>query len=170
MLKSIKGKKPSIDNSCFIAETANIVGDVTIAANSSIWYNVVIRADENYVKIGENTNIQDNSVIHNSIEFPTIIGDNVTVGHNAIVHACTVGNDCLIGMGAIILNGAEIGDETIIGAGALVAQGKKIPSGVLALGSPAKVIRELTEQEKEGLRDSARHYINTANDHMNNEK
>lgn len=167
MIKSFKDKHPIIDKSCFIAETANIVGDVTIGANSNIWYNVVIRADMDCVKIGENTNIQDNAVVHNNTDMPTIIGDNVTVGHSAIVHACTVGNNTLIGMGAIVLDNAEIGDETIIGAGSLIAQGKKIPSGVLALGSPAKVIRELTEEEKEGLRESAKNYVKLAQGHMN---
>jgi len=166
MIKSFKDKSPVINKSCFIAETANIIGDVTIGANSNIWYNVVIRADVDYVKIGENTNIQDNSVIHNSTGVPTIIGDNVTVGHNAIVHACTVGNNTLIGMGAIVLDGAEVGDYTIIGAGSLIAPGKKIPSGVLAVGSPAKVIRELTDAEKEGLRDSASNYVKISKDHM----
>ncbi len=170
MIKAYKDKEPVIHESCFIAETANIVGDVTIGSNSNIWYNVVIRADVDYVKIGENTNIQDNSVVHNSAGFPTIIGDNVTVGHNAIVHACKVGNNTLIGMGSIILDGAEIGEETIIGAGALVAPGKKIPSGVLAVGSPAKVVRELTKEEKEGLRDSATKYVKISKEHMVNVK
>ena len=168
MIKAYKDKAPVIQENCFIAETANIVGDVTIGSNSNIWYNVVIRADVNYVKIGENTNIQDNSVVHNSAGFPTIIGDNVTVGHNAIVHACKVGNNTLIGMGSIILDGSEIGEETIIGAGALVAPGKKIPSGVLAVGSPAKVVRELTKEEKEGLRDSANKYVKISKEHMVN--
>lgn len=169
MIKKLKNKKPVIDVSCFIAETANIIGDVIIDSNSSIWYNAVIRADDNYVKIGKNTNLQDNATVHNSISFPTIIGDNVTIGHGAIVHACKVGNNCLIGMGAILLDGAEIGDNTIIGAGSLVAQGKKIPAGVLALGSPAKVIRELTEKEKIDLEISAKHYIACAKEHKHSE-
>ncbi len=154
-----------IHEHCFIAETANVIGDIVIGENSSIWYNVVIRADVNSVRIGKNTNIQDNSVIHNSDDFPTIIGDDVTVGHNAIVHACSVGNKVLIGMGAIVLDGAEIGDETIIGAGSIVTSGKKIPSGVLALGSPAKVIRELTVEEKKSLIDSAEKYVKLSKDH-----
>ncbi len=166
MIKPFKGKEPIIDKSCFLAETANIIGDVTVGRNSSIWYNVVIRGDMDYIKIGENTNIQDNAVVHNAREVPTIIGDNVTVGHNAMIHACTVGNNTLIGMGAIILNNAEIGQETIIGAGAIVTQGKKIPSGVLALGSPARVIRELTKDEKEDLKNSAIDYVKLAKDHM----
>lgn len=166
MIKSFKDKSPIIHENCFIAETANVVGEVNIGANSNIWYNVVIRADMNYVKIGENTNIQDNSVVHNAEKFPTIIGDNVTVGHSAVIHACTIGNNTLIGMGAIVLDGAEVGEETIIGAGALVAPGKKIPSGVLAVGSPAKVVRELTEEEKEGLKKSASNYVELSKHHM----
>ena len=165
MIKSFRDKNPMIHEHCFIAETANVIGDIVIGENSSIWYNVVIRADVNSVRIGKNTNIQDNSVIHNSDDFPTIIGDDVTVGHNAIVHACAVGNKVLIGMGAIVLDGAEIGDETIIGAGSIVTSGKKIPSGVLALGSPAKVIRELTVEEKKSLIDSAEKYVKLSKDH-----
>lgn len=165
MIKSFRDKNPMIHEHCFIAETANVIGDIVIGENSSIWYNVVIRADVNSVRIGKNTNIQDNSVIHNSDDFPTIIGDDVTVGHNAIVHACSVGNKVLIGMGAIVLDGAEIGDETIIGAGSIVTYGKKIPSGVLALGSPAKVIRELTVEEKKSLIDSAEKYVKLSKDH-----
>lgn len=130
----------------------------------------MIRADVDYVEIGKNTNIQDNAVIHNSTGVPTIIGDNVTVGHSAIVHACTIGNNTLIGMGSIILDGAEVGDETIIGAGALVPPGKKIPSGVLAVGSPAKVVRELTEEEKKGLLESAKKYVKLGEDHKNSGK
>ncbi len=159
MIKTFQDKKPNIHESCFVAETADIIGDVTIGANSNIWYKAVLRGDDNCIKIGENTNIQDNTVVHISKIYPTIIGDNVTIGHSSIVHACKIGNNTLIGMGAIVLDGAEVGDETIIGAGSLVAQGKKIPSGVLALGSPAKVIRELTDEEKKSLKVSADHYV-----------
>lgn len=165
MLKTIKGKSPDIDGSCFVAETADVLGDVRVGKNSSVWYKAVLRGDDNYIQIGENSNIQDNTVIHVAENFPTLIGDNVTIGHSAIIHACTVGNNCLIGMGAIILDGAEIGDETIIGAGSIVASGKRIPSGVLALGMPAKVIRELTEEEKQSLKASADKYVRYANDH-----
>lgn len=167
MIKTYKGKNPVIHESCFIAESADIVGDVTIGAESNIWYNAVIRGDENYIKIGKNTNVQDNCVVHISEEHPTIIGDNITIGHSAIVHACKIGNNSLIGMGVTILNGAEIGNEVMIGAGALVTGGKKIPSGVLLVGSPAKVIRELTEEEKQALRDSAKNYVQLGKDHKN---
>ncbi len=165
MLKSVKGKAPQIDESCFIAETADVMGDVRLAKNASIWYKAVLRGDDNYIVVGENSNIQDNTVVHVAHEYPTIIGDNVTVGHSAIIHACKIGNNCLIGMGAIVLDGAEIGAETIIGAGSVVSSGKVIPPGVLALGTPAKVVRELTEEEKLSLKESAIKYVRYANDH-----
>lgn len=166
MIKALRGKSPQIHETCFVAETADIVGDVTIGQNSSIWYNAVLRGDEgSRIEIGENTNIQDNCVVHISEIYPTIIGDNVTVGHSAIIHACKIGNNSLIGMGSIILDGAEVGENTIIGAGSLVASGKKIPPGVLALGSPAKVIRELSEEEKQGLQHSADNYVMMGREH-----
>ncbi|ABR48501.1 carbonic anhydrase/acetyltransferase, isoleucine patch superfamily [Alkaliphilus metalliredigens QYMF] len=170
MIKDLGNKKTEIHESCFIAESADVIGKVKIGKNSSVWYKVVIRGDGNYIEIGENTNIQDNTVVHiDSEKYPTIIGDNVTVGHSAIVHACKVGNNALIGMGAIILDGSEIGDNTIIGAGSLVPPGKKIPSGVLAMGSPVKVVRELTEDEKNGLKKSAEEYVKYGKEHKNNQ-
>jgi len=165
MIKDLKDKKVKIHPSCFIAETADIIGDVSIGENSSIWYKTVVRGDGNYIRIGKNTNIQDNSVVHICDKYPTIIGDNVTIGHNAIIHACTIGNNTLIGMGSIILDGAEIGKETIIGAGSLVTPGKTIPSGVLAMGSPARVVRELTDVEKENLQKSADAYVKNGREH-----
>ncbi|WP_026475755.1 gamma carbonic anhydrase family protein [Alkaliphilus transvaalensis] len=165
MLKKLKNKKPVVDESCFIAETADLIGEISIGANSSIWYKAVLRGDVNSITIGENTNIQDNTVIHVSDVDPTIIGNNVTVGHSCIIHGTKIGNNALIGMGAIVLDGAEIGENTIIGAGSLVPQGKKIPSGVLALGSPAKVIRDLTDEEIEKLKISAEHYVEMGRDH-----
>ncbi len=165
MIKNLGDKKVQIHKSCFIAETADIIGDVTIGENSSIWYQAVLRGDGNYIKIGRNSNVQDNTVIHIDDYYPTIIGDYVTIGHQAIIHACNIGNNVLIGMGAIILDGSEIGDNTIIAAGSLVPPGKKIPSGVLAMGSPVKVVRELTEEEKKGLVNSAEIYIEFARNH-----
>ena len=136
-----------IEKNVFIAEGARIVGDVTIGEGCGIWYNAVLRADEKPIVIGKNTNIQDNCVLHVSFWNGLKIGDNVTVGHSAIVHGCTVGNNTLIGMGSIIMNDAVIGDNCIIGAGALVTEKTEIPSGSLALGSPAKVVRQLTDEE-----------------------
>lgn len=165
MIKGYQEAVPTIDETVFVAESADIIGKVTIGKNSNIWYNTVLRADVNTITIGENTNIQDGSVVHIADNYPTVIGDNVTVGHKALVHGCTVGNNTLIGMGSIVLDGAEIGDYTLLGAGSLVPPGKKIPSGVLALGSPAKVIRELTEEEKQNLVESALKYVKVADNY-----
>lgn len=165
MIKVYQGIEPKIDQTVFVAETADIIGKVTVGKNSNIWYNTVLRADVNTITIGENTNIQDGSVVHIAEKYPTVIGDNVTVGHKALVHGCKIGNNTLIGMGSIVLDGAEIGEYTLLGAGSLVPPGKKIPSGVLALGSPAKVIRELTEEEKQNLVESALKYVKVANNY-----
>ena len=163
MIIEYNGHRPNIHDSCFVAENATLIGQVTLRKNVNIWYGAVLRGDDHYISIGENTNIQDNCVIHIDHDFPTIIGDDVTVGHGAIVHACKVGNNVLIGMGAIVLNGAEIGDNVIIAAGSLVPPGKKIPSNTLVMGSPAKVTRELTEQNISYIRDSAMYYAELAN-------
>ena len=165
MIKSFNGIDPSIDESVFVAESADVIGEVTIKKNASIWYNVVIRGDEQPIVIGENTNIQDGSVVHTGWDEPTTIGNNVTVGHKALVHGCKIGDNTLIGMGAIVLDGAEIGEFTLLGAGSLVPPGKKIPSGVLAMVSPAKVIRELSDEEKESITKSALNYVENANKH-----
>ena len=152
----------SIDNSVFIADGAKVVGEVEIGKNSSVWFNAVIRADLDSVKIGEASNVQDNAVVHTSKNFGVQIGNNVTVGHSAIVHGCTVGNNVLIGMGAIVLDGAVIEDNCIIGAGSLVTQGKLIPAGSLAFGNPAKVVRQLTDDEIRSITDNAISYIEEA--------
>lgn len=165
MIKEFDGLKPKIDETVFVAESADIIGDVVINKNSSVWYNVVIRGDENSITIGENTNIQDGSVVHIEYNCETIVGNNVTVGHKSLIHGCKIGDNTLIGMGSIVLGGAEIGEYTLLGAGSLVPPGKKIPSGVLAMGSPAKVIRDLTEDEKKNLIQSALKYVETANNH-----
>lgn len=165
MIKGYQGKQPQYDSSVFIAESADIIGDVKLGKNANIWYNVVIRGDENSITIGENTNIQDGSVVHIEYNCETIVGNNVTVGHKSLIHGCKIGDNTLIGMGSIVLGGAEIGEYTLLGAGSLVPPGKKIPSGVLAMGSPAKVIRDLTEDEKKNLIQSALKYVETANNH-----
>ena len=155
----------SINKTVFIADGAKVIGNVEIGANSSVWFNAVIRADSDKVKIGENSNVQDNAVIHTSEGFGVQIGDNVTIGHGAIVHGCTVENNVMIGMGAIVLNGAKIGENSIIGAGALVTQGKIIPAGSLAFGNPVKVVRELTDDEIKSITDNANSYVNEAKDY-----
>lgn len=155
MIKSFQGIKPNIHPDSFIAENASIIGDVNIGKASSIWYNTVLRGDIENITIGKYSNIQDNAVIHTGKNMPTKIGDYTVVGHNAIVHGCTVGNNCLIGMGAIILNGASIGDNCIIGAGSVVTEMKVIPSNSLVMGVPGKIIRQVTEEEVKSTKDNA---------------
>ena len=166
MIKGYKGIEPKIDESVFIAESADVIGNVNMDKNVNIWYGSVIRGDDNSITVGENTNIQDLSVVHVSEKYATIIGKNVTIGHKSIIHGCEIGNNTLIGMGSIVLDGAKIGEFTLIGAGSLVPQGKEIPSGVLAMGSPIKVIRELSQQEKDNLTKSALKYVKLANNYI----
>lgn len=154
----------------YMAEGAQIVGDVTIGEGSSVWYNAVIRGDSNPITIGENTNVQDNAVLHTSHSHTLSIGDNVTIGHGAIVHGCTIGNQVLIGMGAIILDGAIVEENCIIGAGALVTQNKVIPSGSLVFGNPAKVMREITEEEKAAILENANQYSDEASAMLSSEE
>jgi carbonic anhydrase/acetyltransferase-like protein (isoleucine patch superfamily) len=151
-----------IAESVFLAPGSQVVGDVTIGENSSIWYNAVLRGDTNPIVIGVNTNVQDNAVLHVNRNRGLFIGDNVTIGHGAIVHGCTVGNNVLIGMGSIILDGVEIENNCIIGAGALVTANKVIPEGSMVYGNPAKVIRMLTQEEKESILVSAKNYCELA--------
>jgi len=157
------GKMPKVHKHSFIASSADIIGNVSIGEYSNIWFGTVLRGDMDYISIGEYTNIQDNCTVHNDDDYSVNIGDYVTIGHNAVIHGCKISSYTLIGMGSTILNGAEIGEYTIIGAGSLVTQGKKIPSGVLCMGVPAKVIRELTMEEKESLKKSAEHYVELSN-------
>lgn len=152
MIASCFGKSPKIDSTAWVAPSADVLGDVTMGEHSSIWFQAVARGDVHWIKIGSYTNVQDGSVLHvTNGKFPLSIGDRVTIGHKALLHGCTVGNDCLIGMGAILLDGVEVGDNSVVAAGALLAPGKKYPSGHLILGSPAKAVRALTEQEKEEM-------------------
>ncbi|OPJ56768.1 gamma carbonic anhydrase family protein [Alkalithermobacter paradoxus] len=165
MIKEYQGFKPNIPSSCFVAQSADVIGNVSMGENTNIWYSCVLRGDANEIIIGQNTNVQDGTVIHVSTDNNTEIGDYVTIGHNAIIHACKIGNYSLIGMGAIVLDGAKVGDYTLIGAGSLVPPGKVIPSGVLAYGNPAKVVRELTDEEKKSLEKSAVDYVEYAEKH-----
>ncbi|MFH2004672.1 MAG: gamma carbonic anhydrase family protein [Bacteroidota bacterium] len=146
----------------FIAESAEIIGDIQIDEDASVWFNTVIRGDVNSIKIGKKTNIQDGCVIHVSEQFPTIIGEGVTVGHGVIIHAATVNDYCLIGMGSRILDGAEIGKYSLVAAGSVVLQNVRIPEGVLVAGMPAKILRPLTDDERKALIESANNYVNYA--------
>jgi carbonic anhydrase/acetyltransferase-like protein (isoleucine patch superfamily) len=162
-LDKFLNKKPKLDKGVYIAKTATVIGDVTLGAHSSVWYGAVLRGDINRIVVGHHSNIQDNAVLHLADDFPCLVGNWVTVGHSAIVHACKVGDEVLVGMGAVILDGAVIGKQSLIGAGALVTQGVKIPPGSLVLGSPAKVVRKLTTKERVGLKWWAEKYVaNTA--------
>ncbi|MCK5671799.1 MAG: gamma carbonic anhydrase family protein [Spirochaetales bacterium] len=159
MIHKFKGMTPNIEKATFVADSADIIGDVTAKENSSIWYNCTLRGDIAPITIGKNSNVQDNAVIHVNHETGTIIGDNVTIGHRVLLHACTIEEGCLIGMGAIILDNSVIGKESIVGAGALVTMGKNFPPRSLILGSPAKVVRTLTEKEIEGSRKNTESYV-----------
>jgi carbonic anhydrase/acetyltransferase-like protein (isoleucine patch superfamily) len=150
---------PTIHHSAFVAPGAVVVGDVTLGEESSVWYQSVLRADINRIVIGPRSNIQDGCVVHLADDFGVNLGELVTVGHKAILHACTIADEVLIGMGAIVLDGAEIGARSIIGAGALVTGGKKIPPGSLVLGSPGKVVRTLTLDEQAAVRTWADKYV-----------
>ena len=150
---------PSIDPSVFVAKGAVVLGDVKIAKECSIWYNATVRSTESTITIGEGTNVQDNAVIHVGYHHPTTIGSYVTIGHGAIVHGCTIEDNSLIGMGAIILNGAKIGKNCIIAAGALIPQNKEIPENSLVMGSPGKIVRQVTNEEIQQNRKNAEHYI-----------
>lgn len=165
MIIEFDGIKPKYNESCFIADSAVLVGKVVLKENASIWYNSVLRGDANKITIGKDTNIQDGCVIHASEELETVVGDCVTVGHKAILHACKIGDNVLVGMGSIILDGSEIEDNVIVGAGSVVTPDKKIPSGSLVLGSPARVVRKLTDDEIAMLKASAEDYVNYAKKH-----
>ena len=153
---------PKLGQGVYIAQGAVVVGDVTLGDASSVWYNAVLRGDINRIVVGHHTNIQDNAVLHLADDFPCLVGNYVTVGHSAVVHACTVGDETLIGMGAILLDGAVIGQQCLIGAKALVTQGTKIPDGSLVLGAPAKIARSLTMEERQGLKLWAEKYVHNA--------
>lgn len=143
----------------WVAENAVLVGDVTIGEGSSVWYGAILRGDEAPITIGKNTNIQDGAVLHEAARYPLVIGDGVTVGHNAILHGCEIGNNVVIGMGSIVMNGAKIGNDSIVGAGSLVTQDKEFPDGMMILGSPARALRKLTPEEIARNRWNAEEYV-----------
>lgn len=153
------GQKPRLGQGVYVARTAVVVGDVEIGERSSVWYHAVLRGDINRIAVGHHTNIQDNAVLHVADAFPCLVGNWTTIGHSAIVHACTVGDEVLVGMGATLLDGAVIGPQCIVGANALVTQGQQAPAGSLVLGSPAKVVRPLTPEERASIRYWAEKYV-----------
>ena len=156
---------PQIDDTAWIADNAQVIGEVEMAAHSSVWFSSVLRGDSGKITIGEGSNIQDGSVLHADVGMPLTLGKHVTVGHMVQLHGCTIGDESLIGIGAIVLNGANIGKNCLVGAGSLVTEGKEFPDGSMILGSPAKVVRQLTPEQIAGLRRSAQHYIDNAQRH-----
>jgi carbonic anhydrase/acetyltransferase-like protein (isoleucine patch superfamily) len=158
VLLEYAGKRPDVAPDAFVAETAVVLGTVSLGQGASVWFNAVLRGDNDQITIGQRTNVQDNCTVHVDPGFPVRVGAGVTIGHGAIVHGCTVEDNCLIGMGATVLNGATIGHDSLVGAGALVTEGKTIPPGSLVVGVPARVQRALTPEEIEGLRGSAQGY------------
>ncbi|MEV8364573.1 gamma carbonic anhydrase family protein [Streptomyces niveus] len=165
LIAGVGGNEPVIDPTAFVAPTAVVLGEVTMAAGSSVWYHTVLRADGGPIVIGADTNIQDNCTVHVDLGSPVTIGARVSVGHNAVLHGCTVEDDVLVGMGAAVLNGAHIGTGSLVAAQALVPQGMRVPPGSLVAGVPAKVKRELTEEEREGIRLNAAVYLELAKRH-----
>lgn len=160
ILRNFGGHTPTIAPDVFLADNATVIGDTVIGAGSSIWFGAVVRGDQMPIRIGAQTSIQDNSVLHVTSDVAgTTVGDRVTVGHNVILHACTVADDCIIGMGSIVLDRSRIGRYCIVGAGALVTPGTDIPDGHMAVGSPARVKRPITDEERAWIDSSARHYV-----------
>ena len=156
---SVSGRDPDIHPAAFVAAGARVIGAVTLAEGSSVWYNAVLRADGDTITVGRGSNLQDNVAVHVDAGSPVVIGENVSVGHNAVVHGCTIGDGALIGMGAVVLNGAVVGDGCLIAAGAVVLEGTMIPPGSLVAGVPAKVRRALTDDERAGLLRNAEAYL-----------
>ena len=158
----LDGITPRVAGTAWVAENAQVMGDVVLGEDASVWFGVTIRGDTDTIAVGEGSNIQDGSVLHADENKPLTIGRHVTVGHQVMLHGCTIGDESLIGIGAVVLNGAKIGRNCLVGAGSLVTEGKEFPDGSMIMGSPAKAVRQLTPEQIEGLRWSARHYIDNA--------
>jgi carbonic anhydrase/acetyltransferase-like protein (isoleucine patch superfamily) len=158
----LDGTEPRIADSAWVADSAQVLGNVELAEDASVWFGAVLRGDSELIRIGRGSNIQDLSVLHTDVGVPLTIGDNVTVGHQVTLHGCTIGDETLIGIGAVVLNKARIGKNCLVGAGALVTEGKEFPDGSMIIGSPAKAVKQLSPEQIEGLRQSARHYVENA--------
>lgn len=162
MIHSYMGHQPILGQGVYLAEGSHVIGKTTLGGQVNVWFGAVIRGDDNTITIGAGTNVQDNTTVHVSGDHPTVIGENVTIGHNCIIHGCTIKDSCLIGMGATVLDGAVIGKNSIVGANSLVTMNKTFPEGHLIMGSPAKAVRPLTEEEIQGLIPHAKHYVSLA--------
>jgi len=160
MIRAYCGRIPRIAASAYVDHSAVVIGDVTVGERSSIWPHVSARGDVHFIRIGEETNVQDNSVLHcDAPDFPLVIGNRVTVGHRVVLHGCTVQDDALVGIGAIVLNGATIGEGAVIAAGALVPEGMQVPAGSMVMGIPAKISRQISDEERERFRLNCQHYV-----------
>ncbi len=153
---------PRLADTAWVADSAQVMGNVELAADSSVWFGAVLRGDTEVIRVGRGSNIQENAVVHADIGFPVTIGENVTVGHQVMLHGCSIGDGSLIGIQAVVLNGAKIGKHCLVGAGALVTEGKEFPDGSMIIGSPAKVVRQLTPEQMAGLDRSAENYVENA--------
>lgn len=158
----LDGVEPEVSDDVFVANDANVIGKIRLRAGSSVWFGATLRGDNELIDLGEGSNIQESSVLHTDIGFPLVIGAGCTIGHKAMLHGCVIGENSLIGMGATVLNGAKIGKNCLIGAGALITEGKEIPDGSLVVGSPGKVVRQLSDEAVEGLKASALGYQKNA--------
>ena len=168
MIRSFRGVRPTIASSAYVDESAQVIGDVVIGDESSVWMNAVVRGDVNTIRIGRRTNIQDGTIVHVMREpsHPTVVGDEVTVGHGVILHGCTVADRCLIGMGAVLLNGSSVGADSIVAAGTLLTEGVVVPPRSLVMGSPGKVRRALTDDDVAFIRSSAANYVGYRLDYL----
>lgn len=164
-LETFLGKDPQIPASAYVASQATVIGDIRLGDEASVWPGCVLRGDINYIQIGERSNVQDGTIVHLADDYPVVVGNDVTIGHAAIVHACVIEDQCLIGMGATVMDGAVIGHNSIVGAGALITQGTKIPPGSLVIGSPATVKRALTSEEQGRIKQWAAKYVKVAAAH-----
>jgi len=162
MIYALGERRPSIHGSCFVADSAQLIGSVVLEEDASVWFNVVIRGDNDLITIGQGSNVQDTSVIHTDDGLPVRLGKNVTVGHRVMLHGCEIGDTTLVGIGAIVLNRAKVGRHCLIGAGALVTENKVIPERSLVIGAPGRVVRTLTDEEVQRLEFSAAHYVQNA--------
>lgn len=161
-LYELDGMTPQVAASAWVADNAQVIGNVVLGEDSSVWFGVTVRGDTETITIGRGSNIQDGSVLHADVGLPLTVGENVTVGHQVMLHGCTIGDGSLIGIGAVVLNGAKIGKHCLVGAGSLVTEGKDFPDGSMILGSPARVVKALTPEQIEGLRMGAKHYTDNA--------
>jgi carbonic anhydrase/acetyltransferase-like protein (isoleucine patch superfamily) len=159
MIREIPGKIPRVHPEAYVDEAGYVIGDVTLEAGASVWPTAVLRGDENFVRVGRNSNVQDGSILHVTGRHPCVVGDNVTIGHRAVVHGCTVKDGARIGIGAVVLNGAVVEEEAQVGAGALVPPGKVVPAGWLVMGVPAKPVRQMSAEELEDIRRNAVSYL-----------